>query len=235
MKNLKGKDGKEIKPSSVVKTVMVAWMDIVDSETEKTYIDNWNRFKVVCGKFPKFLEYVEKTILDPVKEKVVRFWVDKAIHMGNTTTNRAEYAYTRLKKYLSSSMSDLRTNWEFVHDKLELQHTVIHASFQTSIIMLEHRFKGKALWSRLIRNISREALYHLIEEYDKVLEIGTNKSRCGFLSLITHGLPCACTIALKIKKGTALRLDEIHTHWKRLRFEYEVDLKVLKADISLLP
>jgi hypothetical protein len=88
VKDLKGKDGKEIKPGLVVKTVMAAWMDIVDFETEEAYIDNWNRFKVVGGKFPKFLEYVEKTILDPVKEKVVRFWVDKAIHMGNTTTNR---------------------------------------------------------------------------------------------------------------------------------------------------
>ena len=43
-------------------------------KTVKT--DNWTRFKVVCAKFPKFLDYVEKTILDPVKEKFVRFWVD---------------------------------------------------------------------------------------------------------------------------------------------------------------
>ena len=38
VKNLKGKDGKEIKPGSMVKTVMAAWMDIVDSETEEAYI-----------------------------------------------------------------------------------------------------------------------------------------------------------------------------------------------------
>jgi hypothetical protein len=136
---------------------------------------------------------------------------------------------------MSSSICDLSTNWKSVHDMLELQHTAIHAWLQTSIIMLEHRFKGKVLWSRLIRNISREALHHLVEEYDKALEIGTDKSRCGCLSLITHELLCACTIALKIKKGTTLRLDEIHTHWKRLRFEYEIDTKVHKADISLLP
>jgi len=178
-------------------------MDIVDSKTKEAYIDNWNRFKVVCGKFPKFLEYVEKTILDPVKDKVVRFWVDKSIHMRNNTTNRAESAHARLRKYMSSSMSDLSTNWKFVHDMLELQHTVIHALFKTSIILLEHGFKGKVLWSRLFRNISREALHHLVEEYNKALEIDTDKSRCGCLSLITHGLPCACTIALKIKNGTS--------------------------------
>ncbi|KEH27873.1 hypothetical protein MTR_5g046145 [Medicago truncatula] len=96
--DLKGKNGQAIKPGSVVKTVMAAWMDIVDSETEKAYIDNWTRFKVLYAKFPKFLEYVEKTILDPVKEKFVRFWVDKNLHMGNTTTNRAESAHAQLKK-----------------------------------------------------------------------------------------------------------------------------------------
>jgi len=73
VKDLKGKDGEDIKPGSVVKTVMAAWMDIVDSKTEEAYIDIWNQFKAVCGKFPKFLEYVEKKIFDPVKDKVVRF------------------------------------------------------------------------------------------------------------------------------------------------------------------
>jgi len=32
--------------------------------------------------------------------------------MGNTTTNRAESAHARLKKYLSSSLSDLIINWK---------------------------------------------------------------------------------------------------------------------------
>ena len=89
---------------------MAAWLNIVDSETEETYIDNWIRFKVVCGKFSKFLDYVEKTILDPVKEKFVRFWVGRNHHMRNTKTNRAESAHARLKKYLSSSMGDFSTN-----------------------------------------------------------------------------------------------------------------------------
>jgi len=130
-------------------------------------------------KISKFLDYVEETILDPVEEKFVRFWTDKNLHTGNTTTIRAESAHARLKKYLSSSMGDLSTNWQFVHDMLELQHTAIHASFQTSIIMLEHRFKGNVLWSNLIQNISRETLHHLVVEYNKALEIGTDKSKCG--------------------------------------------------------
>jgi len=110
VKDLKGKDGKETKPSSVVKMVMLAWEDIVNSDTEEAYVNNCNRFKVVCEIFPKFLEYVESTILGPLKEKVMKFWVNKIMHMGNITTNRAESAHNRLKNHLTSSMGDLSTS-----------------------------------------------------------------------------------------------------------------------------
>jgi len=85
-----------------------------------------------------------------MKEKIVRFGVNKVMHMGNTTKNRAESAHNRLKKYLTASMSDICTNWSSVHNMLESQHTQIHVSFQTGIIMLEHRLEGKLLWSMLI-------------------------------------------------------------------------------------
>jgi len=141
VKDLKGKDEKEIKPSKVVKTAMRVWEDIVDSDTKQAYSDNCNRFKVVREKFPKFLEYVESTILGPVKEKVVKFWFNKVMHMKNTATNRAKPVHNRLKKYLTSSMSDLSINWKSIQSMLESQHTQIHASFYMSIIMLGHRFK----------------------------------------------------------------------------------------------
>jgi len=78
-------------------------------------------------------------------------------------------------------------------------------------------------------------LHYLADEVDRVVGVGTDKSICGCLSLITFGLPCACAIALKIKNNTPICLDEIHSHWKRLRFEYEGDMKDRKVDISLLP
>jgi len=133
VKDLKGKNGQAIKLALVVKTVMVVWLDIVDSETEEAYIDNWIRFKVVCAKFPKFLDYVEKAILDPVKEKFVRFWVDKNLHMGSNTTNRAKFAHAQLKKYLSSSMGDLSTNWKSVHG-----HARVATYCNTCFISNEH-------------------------------------------------------------------------------------------------
>jgi len=45
----------------------------VNSDTEEAYVDNWKRFKVVCDKFPKFVEYFKSTILGPMKEKIVKY------------------------------------------------------------------------------------------------------------------------------------------------------------------
>ena len=105
-----------------------------------------------------------------VSEYTLRGFLDCRIRIEKSTTNRVESAHSWLKKYLTSSMSDLSTNWKSVHDMLELQHTHIHAFFQTSIIMPEHRSKGKVLWSRLIWNISRNTSHYLTNEFDVVLK-----------------------------------------------------------------
>jgi len=62
--------------------------------TLRGFLDSRIKIEFFLKKIPKFLEYVENIILDPVKEKVVKFWVYKAMHMGNTTTNRVESAHS---------------------------------------------------------------------------------------------------------------------------------------------
>lgn len=48
VKDLKCKDRKEIKSGEVGKTVMISWEGIGNSDIDQAYIDNCNRFKVVC-------------------------------------------------------------------------------------------------------------------------------------------------------------------------------------------
>jgi len=57
-----------------------------------------------------FLEFVETTILGLVKEKVVKFYINQVMHMGNTIPNWGESAHIRLKNYLDRSMGDLSKN-----------------------------------------------------------------------------------------------------------------------------
>ena len=49
----------------------------------------------------------------------------------------------------------------------------------------------------------------------------------------TYGLPCACIIAKKVKLGSPIRMDEVYTHWKRLRFDDDGVIKDSKSNISI--
>jgi hypothetical protein len=94
--NCKGKTGLDEESEEFI-TIMAAWENILDSVI---------RFRQLCIPFPTFLEYVESTILGPVKEKVVTAWTKRHMHLGNTTTNRCESTHARLKKYIQDSMGD---------------------------------------------------------------------------------------------------------------------------------
>jgi alpha-glucosidase len=91
------KEGKIVRSREVWTNVKAAWENIVDSASEEEYNSSVNTFKERYGHWPEFIEYVESTILGLVKEKFVRVWTDRVMHLGNTTTNRAESAHARLK------------------------------------------------------------------------------------------------------------------------------------------
>jgi transposase-like protein len=111
------KEAKEEKHSDVVDKIMRAWKDLVKSPTEDSYVSALLKFKDVCKPFPKFLAYVETTILNTVKEKFVRAWTNKVLHLGCTTTNIVELAHGKLKKYLRNSVGDLASCWDEI-DKI---------------------------------------------------------------------------------------------------------------------
>ena len=87
------KSGEGVRQAEVWKNITNAFKDLLDSPTDQCYIDSVMEFRKLCARRPKFIQYVEETVLDTDKEKVVRNWVDKFMHMGNYTTNRAESAH----------------------------------------------------------------------------------------------------------------------------------------------
>jgi len=77
---------------------------VVESPTQESYASALMEFQDVCKKFPKFLDYVQSTILDAVKKKIVRAWTNRVLHLGCRTTNKVERAHGRVEKYLSNSI-----------------------------------------------------------------------------------------------------------------------------------
>jgi len=62
----------EVKPSEIVDTIFRARENVVESSTQESYASNVMQFRYICKKNSKFLDYVQSTILDTVKEKIVR-------------------------------------------------------------------------------------------------------------------------------------------------------------------
>jgi alpha-glucosidase len=60
----------------------------------------------------------------------VRVWTDRVMHLGNTTTNRAESAHARLKKYVHNSLGDICKNWGEIDTMLTNMLSEIHKDFQ---------------------------------------------------------------------------------------------------------
>ncbi|GAU30678.1 hypothetical protein TSUD_39020 [Trifolium subterraneum] len=179
---------KDVKSKQLWNTVMGAWEEVMYSPSEESYVDAVVQFRKVCEKFPKFINYVESTILDPLKEKLVRAWTNRVMHIGNTTTNRVESQHGVLKKYLLDSKGDLVKGWEAINKMLTVQLTEIQTSFGKNNTVVEHHFQGHFLYPMLVYNISRHAL----------------------------------------------RLDEVNTHWKRLRIDDYAVEKDGNVDVTCL-
>jgi len=118
------------------------------------------------------------------------------IHLGNTTSNRVEAAHWSLKRMLQNSTGDLCFCWDSINKMIILQHNAIKASFQKSLHVVGHRFKVTA-YKNLLGFVSKYALNLIVEELDRVKSVGFDKNICGGCTLTcTHGLPCACQLAL---------------------------------------
>ncbi|GAU37262.1 hypothetical protein TSUD_319160 [Trifolium subterraneum] len=103
---------KEKNLDQLLNTLTVQWASIVQSSSEESYISAVAEFRKVFGKYPNFLNYVEPTVLDPVKENLVSLWTNRVMHISNTTTNRVESQHGVLKQYVTDCKES--SLWEHI-------------------------------------------------------------------------------------------------------------------------
>jgi hypothetical protein len=112
------KEANEEKYCDIVKKIVRVWREVVDTPKEDSYASALLKFKEVCRPFPKFVEYVETTILS-VKKQFVRAWTNKFLYLGCKITNIVESTHGKLKKYLRSSVGDLASCWDEIDEMLK--------------------------------------------------------------------------------------------------------------------
>jgi len=211
------KDAKVVKKEvkkDVVEKIVSAWKVLVESPTEESYASGLLKFKEVCMPFPHFILYVETIVLN-LKEKFVREWMHKLLHLGCRTTNIVESAHGKLKKYLRSSVGDLASCWDEIDKMLAMQFGEIQGSFGWNKTVLEHKYKKIKMMRELEGYVSRRALKFIYDELKHSKTFGFCKDDCGCVQKTSYELPCACILGMKSKQKIPLVLDDIYPHWKR--------------------
>jgi hypothetical protein len=94
---------------------------------------------------------VYSSILGPVKEKVVTAWTKRYMHLGNTTTNRVESIYARLKLYIQNSLGDICKNWECISHMLGNQLIEIHRQFKKAKLIQQTTH-----WKRVVFSCTKK-------------------------------------------------------------------------------
>ena len=87
-KNVKAKCRMFVDSRKAWDIVMNAWGVVVDYHKCDAYDEIVKGFEFVCSSWPLFVDYVKKTWLIPHKEKFVRAWTDRVMHLANTSSNR---------------------------------------------------------------------------------------------------------------------------------------------------
>lgn len=121
-----------------------------------------------------------------------------------------------------------------MNQMIQNQHNEIQTSFGHNITLFEHRFKDNNLYSQLVSNISRTRLNFIFHEAKQADNIGSDSSKCGCTLRKTYDLPCACPISKNVKHDSLIQMNEVFTHWKRLRFDDNDAMKDDKLNISIL-
>ncbi|KAH1231441.1 hypothetical protein GmHk_10G030646 [Glycine max] len=128
------------------------------------------------------------------------------MQLGNTTTNRVEYAHWALKRVLKNSLGDLCSVWDAMNNMITLQHVEIKASFETSAHVVGYVFK-KTLYKMLLGMVLRNALNEITAEVEHLRYLGNDPFFCGCVMRSTHNQRL-CEIEVNIK-------EEIETISKR--------------------
>ncbi|KAI5435375.1 hypothetical protein KIW84_021980 [Lathyrus oleraceus] len=205
------------------KTIDTLWMEVVWASDEVEYGQRLHQLEQTSVDYIGFINYVKDTWLTPHKHRFVGAWINRVLHLGNTTTNRVEYAHWKLKQMLGNSICDMVKCWKAMNSNLRLQLGNIRASFQKSFYEVEHTHISP-FYGYLRGSISRAALRRIVEELLRVDYVGTNRKICGCTLRTSYGLPCACQLGRYALGGIPIPIDVVHVHWRKLTMEVELEV-----------
>ncbi|XP_058198188.1 uncharacterized protein LOC131313728 [Rhododendron vialii] len=190
-----------------------AWQLLIHSSTPMSLQQRWN---AMCGNFEQYsnaIQYLWDIWLGPYKERFVAAYINQFIHLGSNSSQRAESAHARLKRYLGDTMSSLQTSFQKIEKMLTSQFGDIQGSFQKSLNIPRHIYLHEGIYSEIRGRISLQAMDLIHKQAQRT----DNKAGLCFCKIKrTHGLPCFHDIAIYRSVDRPIPLSSIHRHWSTL-------------------
>ncbi|XP_012828264.1 PREDICTED: uncharacterized protein LOC105949507 [Erythranthe guttata] len=194
------------------------WAKLVESETEEEYECNYSEIVSLYGQYQKLITYINETWLI-YKERFVKCWTNNIVHFGNTTTNRVESAHRASKRWIQTSTGAMDTVQNALDAQVDLQINELKVENESSRTVRMYS-TSLSCFGALVCNVSHKALDLLDKEYEK---LENNPDSCNCYLSRTHGLPCACMIAVKIAEGDTFYPQQLHPFWRTLVVEPKSD------------
>ncbi|XP_058218516.1 PKS-NRPS hybrid synthetase cheA-like [Rhododendron vialii] len=190
-----------------------AWQLLIHSSTPMSLQQRWN---AMCGNFEQYsnaIQYLWDIWLGPYKERFVAAYINQFMHLGSNSSQRAESAHARLKRYLGDTMSSLQTSFQKIEKMLTSQFKDIQGSFQKSLNIPRHIHLHEGIYSEIRGRISLQAMDLIHKQAQRT----DNEAGLCFCKIKrTHGLPCFHDIALYRSVDRPIPLSSIHSHWSTL-------------------
>ncbi|XP_052724909.1 protein FAR1-RELATED SEQUENCE 5-like isoform X2 [Vigna angularis] len=152
LKNVKAKCKMLVHSTEVWEVLMDAWENVMDCADESLFAEYVNGFEYASRSWPLFFEYVNQNWIIPYSTYFVKFWTNKVMHLGNTTTNRCiaallglgEDSWPVVRNELYKELSSWRDEYASLvggYDRLE--------ELRTSLLVQSLSAANKSKWMTL--------------------------------------------------------------------------------------
>jgi len=148
------------------------------------------------------------------KEKIIKFWTDRYLHLGATVTSRVEGAHWVLKEYLESPSIDLLELHLKYEKLLEKHHKELTTLMGAEKLRTYPSFRGPE-FNQLRKTVSVHALdivLSQIKRYKHLVNSGIPLDRCTQSVRNSLGLPCLHEIA-ELGVNSEIPLEFVHPFW----------------------
>lgn len=186
--------------------IQARWNDLCKSRSAKAFEDSWTSLKNEFADIPVVVSYLDLTWIKH-KEKIADAWVGKRLHLGCSTTSRAESSNAFIKRFLSSSGGDLLTVFQELNLAINRQVSEL-AKTHADDSFKRYFFTTESIYTDVAGKVSN---YALLQAFDhRQTRIGTECS--GHFST-TMGISCAHKQNERNQNNQKLSLSDFHEQW----------------------